>query len=280
MAKLLIIVTMPTVLSISNKACNRIQIGEQWYELFVIWSHIGRPYNLNLLRSTNVLFFSYSLSELYSDVEFELGYINIDTLEANVIAGVKGGCTIAIDQGNDVVFLGGSDGIYKYSINTKIANLYKEKGKNIWSLFFRKKLFYISYPNQRLHIEIDGNFLRVKEFEDFEVDHFFVTRNNEIYFANKTAFYIINNIDLKAEMLNDLIIVRQIAEDNEENIYLVTNMGIYVMSDLFLMKRIVDMRNIYGLAFDRQNRMIFSDDTSIIVLKPSSVGCYVDENHW
>lgn len=280
MAKILIIATIPTILSIPNKPCNRIQIGEQWYERHVIWSHIGRPYNLNLHKGTNALFFSYSLTELYSDVEFELGYINIDTLETNVIAGIKGGCGVAIDQDNDVVFLGGSDGIYKYNMLTKIADLYKEEGKNIWSLFYRKNLFYISYPNQRLHIEIDGIFLRVKEFEDFEVDNFFATSNNAIYFANKTAFYKINNLDLKAEMVNELITVRQITEDNDENMYLATNMGIYAISDMFPMRRIVDMRNLYGLAFDRQNRMIYSDDASIILLKPSNVGCKSEDLHW
>lgn len=281
MAKLIIMATIPTILSIPNKSCNRVQIGDQWYERDVLWSHIGRPYNLNIHKGTNILFFSYSLTEFYSDVDFELGYINIDTLESSVIAGIKGGCAIAIDQDNDVVFLGGSDGIYKYNMMTKIADLYKEEGKNIWSLFYRKNLFYISYPNQRLYIEIDGIFLTVKEFEDFEVDNFFATGNNEVYYANKTGFYKINNIDLKSELVNELITVRQITEDNDENMYLATNIGIYAMADMFPMRRILDMKNIYGLAFDRQNRFIISDDTSIILLKPSTTGCRLDiDLHW
>lgn len=275
MVKLLIIAALPTVLSIPNKTCNRIQIGEQWYERDVLWSHIGRPYNLNIHKGSNILFFS------YSDVDFQLGYINIDTLESSVIAGIKGGCAIAIDQDNDVVFLGGSDGIYKYNMMTRIADLYKEEGKNIWSLFYRKNLFYISYPSQKLHIEIDGSFLSVKEFEDFEVDNFFATGNNDIFYSNKTAFYKINNISLQSEMVNELISVRQITEDNEENMYLTTNTGIYIMSDMFPMRLILDMRNIYGLAFDTRNRFVISDENSIILLKPSTTGCKVDVDlHW
>ncbi|KAF9406334.1 hypothetical protein HW555_013258 [Spodoptera exigua] len=161
-------------------ACNRLKIGDNWYDRDTLWANIGRPYNLNVHRSSNSLFFSYSLPETYADVDFQLAYFNIDTREYQTIAGIRGGCSVAIDQMNDEIYLGGSDGIYKYNMLTKLADFYKEKGKNIWSLFYKKNLFYISYPDQKLHIEYDGKFATVKEFENFEIDYFHFTGKEEL----------------------------------------------------------------------------------------------------
>lgn len=266
--------------AIPEIACNRLKIGENWYDQEVFWSNLGRPYNLNVHKSSNTLFFSYSLPESYSDVDFQLGQYNLDTKEYQTIAGIKGGCSVAIDQLNDEIFLGGSDGIYKYNMLTKLADFYKEKGKNVWSLFFKKNLFYISYPDQKLHIQYDGKFAKVKEFEDIEIDHFYVTSSNTIYYANKTGLFKYDNENMKAESVSELITVRQIVEDNEGDTYMCTNIGVLADGKFDGFKKILDMKNIYGLAFDRDNNLIFSDETNIIKLKYNPVGCDVKNPQW
>ncbi|CAB3258573.1 unnamed protein product [Arctia plantaginis] len=261
-------------------ACNRLKIGENWYDQEVFWSNLGKPYNLNVHKSSNTLFFSYSLPESYSDVDFQLGQYNLDTKEYQTIAGIKGGCSVAIDQLNDDIFLGGSDGIYKYNMLTKLADFYKEKGKNIWSLFFKKNLFYISYPDQKLHIQYDGKFAKVKEFENIEIDHFHVTSSNTIYYANKTGLFKYDNEKMEAESVSELITVRQIVEDNEGDTYMCTNIGVLADGKFEGFKKILDMKNIYGLAFDRDNNLIYSDETNIIKLKYNPVGCDIKRPQW
>ncbi|XP_021197491.2 ommochrome-binding protein [Helicoverpa armigera] len=266
--------------AVPEVACNRIKIGENWYDRDTLWGNIGRPYNLNVHRGSNSLFFSYSLPETYSDVDFQLAYFNIDTREYQTIAGIRGGCSVAIDQMNDDIYLGGSDGIYKYNMLTKLADFYKEKGKNIWSLFFKKNLFYISYPDQKLHIEFDGKFATVKEFENFEIDYFHVSSANVIYFANKTGLYKYDNDKMVAQVVNELITVRQIVEDNEGDTYIVSNFGVFADGKFEGLKKILDMKNIYGLAFDKDNNFIYSDEKNIIKLEYSVVGCDKKHVHW
>lgn len=279
---LYILITAVTyyVESLPEVACNRLKIGDNWYDRHILWANIGRPYNLNVHKTSNSLFFSYSLPETYSDVDFQLGYFNIDSKEYQTIAGIRGGCSVAIDQMNDDIFLGGSDGIYKYNMLTKLADFYKEKGKNIWSLFYRKNLFYISYPDQKLHIEYDGKFATVKEFENFEIDHFHVSSMNIIYFANKTGLYKYDNEKMIAQSVNELVTVRQIVEDNEGDTYVVTNFGVFADGKFEGLKKILDIKNIYGLTFDKDNNFIYSDEKNIIRLVYSLVGCDKKHMHW
>lgn len=267
------IVHMTLAKAVPEVSCDRVKMGDNWYDKEFVWSKQGKPYNLNIHKVSNTLFFSYSMPESYSDMDFQLGYYDLDTGEYSTIAGIKGGCSVAIDQMNDDIYLGGSDGIYKYNMLTKLADFYQEKGKNIWSLFFKKNLFYISYPDQKLHIQYDGKFANVKEFEDIEIDQFHVSNHNVIYYANKTGFYRYDNEKMAAETLSDLITVRQIVEDNEGTTYLCTNIGVFVVSTTEGFKKVLDIKNMYGLAFDRDNSLIYSDEKNIIRLKYSSTRC-------
>ncbi|CAG9794668.1 unnamed protein product [Diatraea saccharalis] len=268
--------------SLPHKTCNRLKINEQWYDREIIISNMGRPYSLQVHKSTNTLFFSYSEPDTYTDTDFQLFDINLATKEQHIIAGIRGGCAVAIDQANDDIYLGGSDGIYKYNMLTKLADYYKEKGKNIWSLYYNRNLFYVSYPEQKLHIEIDGKFMAVKEFGNFEVDLFHVTGNNEIYvFANRTGLYTYDSNTFTVHILSEFLSVRQITEDNEGTIYICTNIGIftyiYKSRDLI---QIVDLKNVYGLAFDKDNQFVFSDEKNVVLLKHSEYGCITNDNNW
>ncbi|XP_072932611.1 ommochrome-binding protein-like [Epargyreus clarus] len=264
--------------SMTEKTCDRIQIDNQWYHKQILWMDNGRPYHLNVHKQTNTLFFSYSVPATYSDIDFQLVTLNLETKEYLNIAGIRGGCATAVDQGNDEVYLGGSDGIYKYNMATKLADYYKEKDKNIWSLFYRRNLFYVSYPDQKLYMEVDGKFALVKEFQNFEVDQFFTTNDGEIYYGNNTGLYRYNKNKLRSEVINDLITIRQITEDNNGTIYTCTNFGVFTIRN-GIYKKVLDMRNVYGLSFDRDNNFILSDDRRVMKLLKSNVSC-VDTDHW
>nr|XP_026489587.1 uncharacterized protein LOC113396032 [Vanessa tameamea] len=266
---------------IQKESCDRLKIGENWYEREILVSDLGRPYNLNIHKATNTLFFSYTQPETYSDVDFQLAYYNLDSNDYHNIIGIRGGCAVAIDQASDVIYLGGSEGIYKYNMLTRLADVYKEDGVNIWSLFYRRNLFYISYPDQRLYMEFDGTFVSVKEFNDIEIDHFHINNDNDIYFSNKTGLYKTNNSAKNIEVVNDLILVRQIVEDVDENLYVCSNLGLYLVRKHGI-ERISDIKNVHGLTFDRDNNYILSDEKNIMKLIYSKSGCMVVDNnrHW
>ncbi|XP_045488658.1 ommochrome-binding protein-like [Pieris rapae] len=261
--------------SLSDKECNRIKFESKWYNKEVLWSHVGRAFNLNVHRRSNTLFFSFSVLDTYSDVNFQLAYYNIDTRDYSVIAGIADGCAVAIDQKNDEIYLGGSDGIYKFNMVTTIADFYKQKGKNIWSLFYKRNLFYINYPDQQLFMRVDDKFAKVKEFEKFQIDYFYVSNVNEIIFSNKTGLYKYNAATGIANIINESITVRQISEDTYGDVYICSNVGLYIYQNGILIK-ILDMKNLHGVAFDRDNTLVMSTQKSVFRLVPSNTSCIKD----
>ncbi|CAG4973423.1 unnamed protein product [Colias eurytheme] len=275
-----ILLFLPLSTSLPNKECNRIKIGDKWYSKEILWSHIGTPYHLHVHKHTNTLIFPFIVLETYSDVDFQLAYYDLDTKEYSVIAGIVDGCSVAVDQKNDEIYLGGSDGIYKFNMVTKIADFYKEKGVNIWGLFHRRNLFYISYPDQKLYMEIDDKFAKVREFENTEVDYFHISSNNDIIFANKSGLYNYNNDNKSIHAITEYITVKQITEDIDGNVYISCTTGLYMYKrDTKELVRVLEMKNLHGIAFDRDNKFILSDKKRIFKLIESNIGC-IAEDAW
>lgn len=267
---------LPLILTISSvhtfhvSRCNLSKIGDRFYYREVLWGNLGRPCNLHFHRTTNTLFFSTG-SNAQSDINFQIAYYNMATKEYQIIAGIRDGCTLAIDA-NDDIYMGGSDGIYNYNLVTGIADYYKEKGHNIWELFYRRSLFYISYPEQTLYMEFQDKFIIVKEFQHFEIDHFYISEKGEIYFANKTGLYRYDKINQYVDIISEMISVRQIVGDLKDNVYIVTNFGIY-LDNIEGLTKILDLKNVFGLAFDMENHFLISNDTCIIKLYPITQNC-------
>lgn len=280
MGPFLIFLLISSVKGIPKTKCNRLKVGDKFYDREVLWANVGRPYNLIVNKQTNTLFFSYSSLEPYADVDFQLAYYSIDNQEHQTIAGIRGGCTTAIDNESEDIYVGGSDGIHKFNMLTKIADFYKEKGQNIWYLFYKKNLFYIKYPDQRLHLEVDGKFAVVKEFADFQIDNFYVTVFDEIFFANQTGLFKFDSDRRKIVILNEMLQVRQFAEDNDGNLFICTNVGILMDSKVDGFKKIVDHKGIFGLTFDRDNNFIISDTNSLLKLRISEKNCEGADFHW
>ncbi|XP_053619706.1 ommochrome-binding protein-like isoform X2 [Plodia interpunctella] len=254
-----------------TNSCDSVKIRGTWYIKVVIWKDVIRPMNLNVHKSSNTLFFSYSVSDTIVDVDSQIAYIHLNRDEFGAVSGVIGGCAIAIDQYDDIIYLGGSHGIYTYNMYTKLTDPYKGDNINIWSLFYNRNLFCITFPKQKLYVEIDGNFAPVREFERCEVDQFFAN-NKYMFFANKTGLFSYNVNRSRAEIIQNVISVRQITEDNNENIYVCSNLGTFLLKDGKLIK-FINLKSIYGIAFDNDDNIIYSSDREIVKLVRSEKGC-------
>lgn len=193
------------------------------------------------------------------------------------IGGVPGGYALAYDLGNDDIYFGGHDGIYKYNFMTKAAEFFAEQGKSVWGIFVKNHFYYIEYPSQKLYVYQDDSFVKVAEAENIEVDHFFISKQNDIYFANKTALYKIEKTTKDVLFLSDDIYVRQISEDAYGDVYFVANDGIYLEEKPYLrIRNIARIDNLFGLTFDGNDNAIYSDKKSInrlLTSKHSSL-CY------
>lgn len=249
--------------------CDGIIFHGVYFDREPIVQNIGSPYNLFLHKFSGMLFFSQTTKN-GTLVDFIITTCHIDTRVCQNVGGIPGGYAIAYDQGNDDIYLGGHDGIYKYNFLTKSAEFFAEEGKSIWGLFVRKNFYYIRYPTQKLYVYHDADFVQVAEAYHIEIDHFHISKQSDLYFSNKTALYKIENPTKQTIVLSDEISVRQIVEDGYGDVYFCGSDGIYIEDNPFrTVKKIARIDHAFGMTFDENEHLIYSDKNTIYRLKPS-----------
>lgn len=256
--------------------CDGVIFNDAYYDKEILFENHGRPYNLVLHKYSGVLFFSHTVQN-GTLVDFGIVSCHVERRKCMDIDGMSGGYAIAYDLGNDDIYFGGHDGIYKYNFMTRAAEFFAEQGKSIWGLFVKNHFYYIEYPTQKLYVYQNDMFVKVAEAQNIEVDHFFISKRNDIYFSNKTALYKIERTDKDVLHLNDEIMVRQITEDAYGDVYFVASDGIYLEDKPFLrIKRVAKIDEAFGLTFDGNDHAIYSDISTIYRLVPSnhSGPCY------
>ncbi|CAB3232509.1 unnamed protein product [Arctia plantaginis] len=249
--------------------CDGVIFHDVYFDKELLFDGLGRPYNLMMHKFSGVLFFSHTIQN-GSQVDFGIMACHIDKRNCRDIQGVPGGYAVAYDGGNDDIYFGGHDGIYKYNFLTKSAEFFAEEGKSIWAIFVRRNFYYIEYPTQKLYVYQDDNFVKVSEATDIEIDTFYISRHIDIYFANKTALYKVAKPDKQPIVLNDEIAVRQIAEDVYGDIYFCASDGMYVEEKPYhKVKKVASIDQAFGMTFDEKDQIIYSDKDAIYRLLPS-----------
>ncbi|KAI5641046.1 ommochrome-binding protein-like [Phthorimaea operculella] len=253
-------------------SCGGLIFNDVYFDKDLISCNLGTPINLMYYKYKNAIYFSHTLKN-ETEVDFAIMSCHLDEKKCTDVKGIPGGYALAYDMGNDDIFMGGHDGIYKYNFLTKKADFFAERGKSIWALFVRSNFYYIEYPTQKLFWYIDDTFVPVAIAIDIEIDQFFVSRLGDIYFANKTALYKVTKLarERREVILNDDLIIRQIAEDNDGEVYFCANDGIYMeQKPANHLKKLADIDQPFGLAFDQHDHVIYSDKDCIFRLIPSN----------
>lgn len=251
-------------------ACDGLIFHHVYYNKEVLFTKVGKPYNLVYHKFSGLLFFSHTVEESMH-VDFAIKACHLDSKNCFDVGGIDGGYAIAYDLLNDDIYMGGHNGIYQYNFLTKQAEYFDAKGKSIWALFIRKNFYYIEYPSQKLYVYKDSGFVEVAEAIGIEIDHFHVSRSNQIYFSNKTAVFKVVKSGRHTEVLSDDVVVKQIAEDSYGDIYFACSDGIYLEDKLDIgISKVASIDQCFGLTFDNNDYVIYSDKNSINRLAPSN----------
>lgn len=269
---MLLFITIFNIIQSANAekiACDGLIFHHVYYDKEVLFTKVGKPYNLVYHKFSGILFFSHTVVESMH-IDFAIKACHLDTKRCTDVKGIDGGYAIAYDLMNDDIYMGGHNGIYQYNFLTKQAEFFDAKGKSIWALFIRKNFYYIEYPGQKLYVYKDAGFVEVAEAIGIEVDHFHVSRTNQIYFSNKTAIFKVISAGRTTEVLSDDVVVKQIAEDNYGEIYFACLDGIYLEDKLDVgITKVITIDQCFGLTFDNNDNVIYSDKNSINRLIPS-----------
>lgn len=257
--------------------CDGITVNGVYHEKTILKEGIDRPYILTVDYSSNTLYFSYSLHE--TDDVFRSSYINLNTNEFGNIEDIPNGFAQAVDQKNHIVYLGGSDGIYKYNEKTKKSEFYAGKNFNIWNLYFNDVLYCINFPTQFLFTVTEDEVKRFKYLEDTKVDQFVIDSDEIMFFTNESGLFGQNKTN-PAEKYADMNSIRALTTDINGNPYCVYKDGIYVINKKDKeLNKIADIEDTFGLAFDNDNNIIYADANTLVRLKASDKICVKQEKN-
>nr|XP_037876604.1 ommochrome-binding protein-like isoform X1 [Bombyx mori]XP_037876605.1 ommochrome-binding protein-like isoform X1 [Bombyx mori] len=251
-------------------SCDGVVFHDVYFDKKLLFSNYGRPYNLVMHKYTGILFFSHTIQN-GTLVDFVITACHLEKNVCRDIAGVPGGYAIAYDSSNDDIYFGGHDGLYKYNFLTRSAEFFAEKGKSIWGIFIKRNFYYIEYPEQKLYVYQNDVFVKVAEAINIEIDNFFISKHHDIYFSNKTALYKIGKTKTNAIIMNDDVLIRQIVEDGYGDVYFCGSDGVYLEAKPYVKtKKIAVVENMFGITFDENDKVIYSDEHAIYRLENSN----------
>lgn len=256
----------------SNAAapCSSITIASHVQDSEVLKKDVPSPYQLAIDRDTNTLFFSYTSNK---DNTFDSVYISLKDKTSDTIPGVAGGFANAVDHQKQIVYIGGSDGIYKFDYESKEAVKQNITDKNIWQLFFKDGLYFTTYPDEKAYLYKDGIVKLVPGLEDKKAMLVALDKNDDLVYSQGGELMklvkgqVVNIGDYNVNAFNT---------DASGNLYFSTPEAIYKFVD-GRPKKVTSIDNIYGFAIEGENTFIYAGDSSVVRLRPTPELCADDE---
>ncbi|XP_047514581.1 ommochrome-binding protein-like [Pieris napi] len=251
-----------------KKKCEEVTVHDKPHRKHVLSMGLNRPYQLAFDKHHNKLFFSHNVGSDEEDA-FEIAYIEKDQMIPKVVSSVKNGFAIAIDNKDGVIYYGGSDGIYKEHLKEKNAIIHEVlKEHNVWDMFFKHSLYFITYPLQHLY-KLNEKKVEHQKYIHEKIYQFVIDGNDDIFITNETGLFLIKNGTEDRIFYKGPKVFRAIEVNNKGVAYFCSKNGIYVPNKKdHTLDMIARVKHIFGLAFDTDDNIIYSDPHEIVKLLP------------
>ncbi|KAI5631207.1 hypothetical protein NE865_16068 [Phthorimaea operculella] len=261
--------------------CNDIDgipVGGSFLKKEVLAQGLNRPYQLSYHRKKHEIFFSNNVGNDTED-KFEIRRLYHNGTDVT-IEEVENGFATAIDEENQIAFFGGSSGVYKMDLEDgKITRILEKY--DIWDMFFKKHLYFIEYPEQKLYKytpnKKKASKNKKKEYEAVheqwiheKVYQFVIDGDNDVFITNETGLFMIKNGTEHRIRINGETVFRAIEINHKGEAFFAGKNGIHVVrKPEHTLDEIAHVKNIFGLTFDNDGMIIYSDPLKIIKLLPS-----------
>lgn len=251
------------------------------YNKHIILADANVPSKLSIDRLSNTLFFCINADE-FSDQSFHLVVLDLNTGLNAIIPGIQNGFASAVEP-EGAVYLGGSNGIFEFNYRTfDVYGTAILKGVDIFDMYFHKYLYFVETATQNLFVWKNGGKTSIKELEGYGIQHFLVNNFEDILFVNSSGVYMLRKgtkLPITFGGASTTAHFRGMTADINGLPYLIAQDGIYTidMTQRHVVKTI-PMENIFGLAFDKDNNMVYSDERSVVKLILQHNPVFVNKN--
>ncbi|XP_068631278.1 ommochrome-binding protein-like isoform X2 [Battus philenor] len=251
----------------TEEKCDGVNINGVMHIKEVLKTNLDSPYQFSIDYATNTLFFSSSIQT--EDQRFQLGYLNLETKELNVVNDIKDGFASAVDHSSNTIYLGANGGIYQFNVKSKQTNQVYSIGQNIWQMFYNNGLYYTTYPTEEAYFFANGNSQKVPELKGTKVMLIALDGKQDIYFTNSSGLF--KYIKSNKSVLNlGEYIINGLNSDVNGKLYFTSPNGIFkINEDLNTVERLVTLDNVYAAAVEKDGSILCGTEDSIVRFKKS-----------
>lgn len=252
-----------------NTKCEGIHVNGVFHKKHLITNGLNRPYQMSISKIHNTIFFSYNMGGDDED-KFEIGYLKKGEKVPTPVTEVKNGFATTIDHEHGMVYLGGSEGIYAHKLDEHLIITHVVKEHNIWDLFYKNHLYFISYPSQRLYRKHENGSELVEHIKE-KIYQFAIDGDDDTFISTANGVFQIKNGTNERTLFTGPSIFRAIEVNHQGVAHFCGQHGIYVANkDINALEEIAHIKNIFGLTFDENNNIIYSDPHEIVKLLPDT----------
>ncbi|CAG4938218.1 unnamed protein product [Parnassius apollo] len=260
----------------SNKCSTCIRVDSSCYSIVYLFD-LQAPFRntvvihkMGVLRSTNVLY--YTFEPTLDDVEYyKIGFVSLDNPEQMGIisAGnkVMNFGTFDIDQSNEFVYLGGSDGIFVLETKENILASFSSRGDSIQNLFYKGNIYFVTYGQNKIIRKKGDNFEIYLESD--RIKNFVITKNDVVVYLS--IFGLFASKRNETVLLSKNAFFRGITMDLDDVVHVWWVDGIYKvvleknLSDSKI-EMIAHLPDIGSVVFGNTNNILFTSDRSLYTL--------------
>lgn len=258
----------------NESKCEGIHIRDKFHRKQVLGMGLNRPYQLSYDQTEHRVYFSYNVGKDNED-SFEIGYLIKGHHEHRVLKTVENGFATAIDNKNGILYIGSNEGIFKKHLKTNGSEVERVITKHdVWDIFFKDHLYFITYPAQHLYKIITEKDKKIAEREKHiheKIYQFAIDGDNDIYITNDTGLYRIKNGTKDRVWYEGPTVYRAIEINNKGIAHFSAQNAIYVPNKTnHSLEKIAHIKNLFGITFDSDDNIIYSDPHEIVKLLPEN----------
>lgn len=234
-------------------------------------------HKIGIQRSVNRLY--YSFEPAIEDVEYyKVGFVNLDNQNESAVISSQNLIinfgTFDIDQDNELVYLGGSDGVYVLDTKANEISPFSSRGDSIESIFYKNNVYFVLDNDLGIIVKKGDNFQTLLEY--IPVKNFVVNKYNVIVFLNRFGLHVGKGETVYRLSRNAFF--RGITIDLDGTVFAWWIDGIYkviIDKNLHYSKLVkhVDIASIGAMTFDNENNIMFTVDKGLYRMTPSNSGC-------
>lgn len=249
-----------------SEDCSKVKFNEKYYEIEMLKEGVNNVRDLAINRNTETLYFAFDL--IRKDETSVIAYVNMTSGEATTIDGVKNARTVTVDQENNIVYVGGDDGIF--TLNQWNAPVKVNVNDNVLKLFNLNDYLFYTTNNKKTFVYANGEKNIVKELLDSKVNSFVIDNTRHVFFIENGNLFRVK-LGTRAVNIHEKYIVNDVTTDINGKLYVSASDGVYTYNNRkYSLERVSKLTGLKSLVFDKNNVPIYAVSDKIIKLNLSA----------